>query len=153
MKLLSALLLFIFLNCIGCNTSQTKGIDYDVDIIVYGGTSAAVTSAVQARRMGKSVIIVCPDKHLGGLSSGGLGWTDTGDKSVIGGMSSGLGSQLDRPAARNSALYCSQNSWAAVVSASIMAASLVMCAVRSLASRFRVMRSLGGILATLFCTA
>jgi hypothetical protein len=37
--------------------------------------------------MGKSTIIVCPDKHLGGLSSGGLGFTDTGDKSVIGGLS------------------------------------------------------------------
>ena len=56
------------------------------DIVVYGGTSAGVTSAVQAKRMGKSVVIVCPDKHLGGLSSGGLGFTDTGDKSVIGGL-------------------------------------------------------------------
>ena len=37
--------------------------------------------------MGKSVIIVSPDKHLGGLSSGGLGFTDTGNKSVIGGLS------------------------------------------------------------------
>ena len=31
-------------------------------------------------------MIVGPDRHLGGLSSGGLGWTDTGDKSVIGGL-------------------------------------------------------------------
>jgi hypothetical protein len=37
--------------------------------------------------MGKSVVIVSPDRHLGGLSSGGLGWTDSGDKSVIGGLS------------------------------------------------------------------
>ena len=36
--------------------------------------------------MGKSVVIVCPDQHLGGLSSGGLGFTDTGDKAVIGGL-------------------------------------------------------------------
>lgn len=57
------------------------------DLVVYGGTSAAVTSAVQAKRMGKSVIIVCPDQHLGGLTSGGLGWTDTGNKAVIGGLS------------------------------------------------------------------
>lgn len=56
------------------------------DLVVYGGTSAGVISAVQAKNMGKSVAIVCPDKHLGGLSSGGLGWTDTGDKSVIGGL-------------------------------------------------------------------
>ena len=48
------------------------------DIVVYGGTSAGVIAAVQAARMGKSVIVVCPEKHLGGLSSGGLGFTDTG---------------------------------------------------------------------------
>jgi hypothetical protein len=57
------------------------------DVVVYGGTAAAVISAVQAKRMGKSVVMVSPDKHLGGLSSGGLGFTDTGDKSVIGGLS------------------------------------------------------------------
>jgi hypothetical protein len=59
----------------------------EFDLVVYGGTSAGVIAAVQAKKMGKSVIIVCPDKHLGGLSSGGLGFTDTGDKSVIGGLS------------------------------------------------------------------
>lgn len=58
----------------------------DHDVVVYGGTCAAVTSAVQAKKMGKSVIIVSPDRHLGGLSSGGLGWTDTGNKAVIGGV-------------------------------------------------------------------
>lgn len=57
------------------------------DIIIYGGTSAAVIAAVEAKQSGKSVIVVSPDKHLGGLTSGGLGWTDTGDKSVIGGLS------------------------------------------------------------------
>jgi len=56
------------------------------DVVVYGGTSAGVVAAVQARTMGKRVVIVCPDTHLGGLSSGGLGWTDSGDKSVIGGL-------------------------------------------------------------------
>lgn len=57
------------------------------DLIVYGGTSAAITAAVQAKRMGKSVIVISPDVHLGGLSSGGLGFTDTGKKEVIGGIS------------------------------------------------------------------
>jgi hypothetical protein len=56
------------------------------DVVVYGGTSAGVIAAVQARRMGKTAVIVCPDKHLGGLTSGGLGWTDTGNKAVIGGL-------------------------------------------------------------------
>lgn len=57
------------------------------DVVIYGGTSAGVVAAVQVRRMGKSAVIVCPDQHLGGLSSGGLGWTDTGNKVVIGGLS------------------------------------------------------------------
>ena len=56
------------------------------DLVIYGGTSGAVAAAVQAKKMGKTVVVVSPDKHLGGLSSGGLGWTDTGDKSVIGGV-------------------------------------------------------------------
>lgn len=59
---------------------------FRADIIIYGGTSAAVTAAVQAARLGKSVIIVSPDKHLGGMTSGGLGYTDTGNKTVIGGL-------------------------------------------------------------------
>ena len=56
------------------------------DVVVYGGTSAGVIAAVQAKKMGKSVIVVGPDVHLGGLSSGGLGYTDTGNKAVIGGL-------------------------------------------------------------------
>lgn len=59
---------------------------YQADVVIYGGTSAAVTAAVQTARMGKKVIVVSPDKHLGGLSSSGLGFTDTGNKHVIGGI-------------------------------------------------------------------
>jgi len=61
--------------------------NYSADIVVYGGTSAAVTAAVQTSKLGKSVIIVSPSKHLGGLTSGGLGWTDAGKKSSVGGLS------------------------------------------------------------------
>jgi hypothetical protein len=56
------------------------------DVVIYGGTAAAVAAAVQAVRMGKRPVIVSPDRHLGGLSAGGLGFTDTGDKAVIGGL-------------------------------------------------------------------
>jgi hypothetical protein len=59
---------------------------HQADIIIYGGTLAGIIAAVQATKMGKSVIVVSPDRHLGGLSSSGLGFTDTGDKSVIGGL-------------------------------------------------------------------
>ena len=52
----------------------------DHQVIIYGGTSAVFIAAVQAKKMRKSVVIVCPDKHLGGLSSGRLGFTDSGKK-------------------------------------------------------------------------
>lgn len=57
------------------------------DIVIYGPTSAGVIAAVQARAMDKSVVIVGPDKHLGGLSSSGLGRTDSGRKAAVGGLS------------------------------------------------------------------
>ncbi len=56
------------------------------DVVIYGGTAAAVTAAVQTRRMDQNVIIVSPDIHLGGLSAGGLGFTDTGNQRTIGGI-------------------------------------------------------------------
>lgn len=57
-----------------------------LDLVIYGCTSAGVIAGVQARRMGKSVLLVGPDAHPGGLSSGGLGWTDTGHRATIGGL-------------------------------------------------------------------
>ena len=57
------------------------------DVVIYGATSAGISAAVQVKRMGKTVIIVGPDKHLGGLTAGGLGWTDSGRKEAIGGIS------------------------------------------------------------------
>lgn len=57
------------------------------DVVVYGGTSAGVTAAVQTARMGKSVVLIEPGRHLGGLTTSGLGWTDSGNKAVIGGLS------------------------------------------------------------------
>lgn len=56
------------------------------DVIVYGGTSAAIAAAIQARRMGRSVAIICPETHLGGLTASGLGWTDSKNGDAIGGL-------------------------------------------------------------------
>lgn len=80
------LLLYVIMLGMFSGCAQTKSTEHEADIIIYGGTSAAITAAVQAKKAGKSVIVVSPDTHLGGLSSGGLGFTDTGDKSVIGGL-------------------------------------------------------------------
>lgn len=56
------------------------------DIIVYGSSPAAITTAVQAQRMGKTCVIVSPETRIGGLTTGGLGQTDIGNKSAFGGL-------------------------------------------------------------------
>lgn len=72
----------------GCSNRETSPTNTrHADVIIYGGTSGAVTAAVQLKKMGNSVIVVSPDVHMGGLSSSGLGYTDTGNKEVIGGLS------------------------------------------------------------------
>lgn len=59
---------------------------YKADLIIYGCTSAGISAAVEAKRLGYSVIVVGPETHLGGLTASGLGWTDSGNKDVIGGF-------------------------------------------------------------------
>jgi hypothetical protein len=71
----------------GCSQTPEGDDGPTYDVVIYGGTSAGVSAAVQARRMGKTAIIVGPDTHLGGLTSGGLGYTDSGNTQVIGGIS------------------------------------------------------------------
>lgn len=61
--------------------------DLKADVVVYGDASGGVTAAVQAKRMGKSVILVSQYGHLGGLTSSGLGWSDIGNDSILGGLS------------------------------------------------------------------
>ena len=59
----------------------------EVDICVYGGNAAGITAAIKALRLGHSAVLLQPGVHLGGMTTGGLGWTDYGRKHVIGGMS------------------------------------------------------------------
>lgn len=80
----NGILILFLVFTIAC--SPTPSQENITDVVIYGGTSAAVSAAVQAKRMGKSVIVISPDIHLGGLTSGGLGFTDTGKKEVIGGI-------------------------------------------------------------------
>ncbi|MCY2953594.1 MAG: FAD-dependent oxidoreductase [Planctomycetota bacterium] len=58
-----------------------------VDVCVYGGTASGVAAAVAVVHEGKSVILIEPGRHLGGMTTGGLGYTDFGNKAVIGGIS------------------------------------------------------------------
>ena len=56
------------------------------DVCIYGGSSAAVTAAYSAAQMGKKVIVVSPDERIGGLTTGGLGYTDIGNKQAVFGV-------------------------------------------------------------------
>ncbi|WP_268035837.1 FAD-dependent oxidoreductase [Algoriphagus sp. PAP.12] len=56
------------------------------DIVIYGGTSAGIAAAIQSSRMNKSVLLIEPSQRLGGLTTGGLGATDIGNKQAIGGI-------------------------------------------------------------------
>jgi len=58
-----------------------------LDICIYGGTAAGVIAAIAAARQKRSVLLVEPGRHLGGMSSGGLGFTDFGNKAAVGGLS------------------------------------------------------------------
>lgn len=64
-----------------------KKIVRKADICVYGGTAAGVIAAYSAKKMGKSVLLIEPGKYLGGMTTGGLGYTDIGNKYAISGLS------------------------------------------------------------------
>ena len=58
---------------------EAQGTVKDVDICIYGSTPAGIMAAYTAKLKGKSVLLVSPTKRIGGLTAGGLGWTDIGD--------------------------------------------------------------------------
>lgn len=60
------------------------------DVVVYAATSAGVCAAVAAAEAGASTLLVEPGHHVGGMTSGGLGYTDVGDVRVLGGMAARL---------------------------------------------------------------
>jgi len=80
--------IFCFLLALSCGAPQQEETPADTyDIVVYGGTSGGIAAAIQAARMGKSVVLIEPYNRLGGMTTGGLGQTDIGNKQAIGGIS------------------------------------------------------------------
>lgn len=69
-----------------CIIAMSSTAPRQYDVCVYGGTSAAVTAAYSAAQMGKNVIVVSPEFRIGGLTTGGLGYTDIGNKQVVFGV-------------------------------------------------------------------
>ncbi len=79
------LLFFVLISILfieSCSTSK-----YEYDVCVYGGTSSGVVAAYAVAQQGKSVVLIEPGYRLGGMSSGGLGQTDIGNKQVVKGLS------------------------------------------------------------------
>lgn len=94
-------LLLIPALCLTAHAAPAEVIE--ADIVIFGGTSSGVAAAVQAHRMGKSVVIAEWTPHLGGLTTGGLGATDIGNKAAIGGIArqfyEAIATRYDDPAA------------------------------------------------------
>lgn len=84
MKNLKALLFLLFA-IPSFILGQTKD-EINVDICIYGGSSAGVVAAYTAIKAGKTAVIIEPSGRVGGLSSGGLGMTDIGNKYVVSGI-------------------------------------------------------------------
>jgi len=84
MRFILPALLVLTLGASGCQPEGKSTNQYD--IAIYGGTSAGIAAAIQAKRMGKTVILIEPSARIGGLTTGGLGQTDIGNKQVIGGI-------------------------------------------------------------------
>lgn len=75
-----------FLLVCALSSSLAAAAVVESDLCVYGGTSGGVAAAVQAARMGKTVVIAEPGRHLGGMTSGGLSAVDIGDPRSVGGI-------------------------------------------------------------------
>ncbi len=80
-KLLLLLVSAMFIN-VSTQAEEIKS----VDVCIYGGSSAGIIAAYTAKKMGKSVIVIEPGKYVGGLTTGGLGATDIGNKFAITGL-------------------------------------------------------------------
>lgn len=80
-------LLFVLMLCLlGWTGARQQQPAIEVDVLVYGATSGGVIAAYTAKTYGKSVLLVEPGRHLGGMSSGGLGQTDIGNKYAVTGL-------------------------------------------------------------------
>ncbi|MDP2338807.1 MAG: FAD-dependent oxidoreductase [Bacteroidota bacterium] len=84
MKKISTFCIAIFSFSVSITGCQCNNLEYD--IVIYGGTSSGIAAAIQASRSGKSVVLIEPTNRIGGLTTGGLGQTDIGNKVAIGGI-------------------------------------------------------------------
>jgi len=83
-QIIPAVVLMLFSFLLSCKTDDKLK---NYDICIYGGTASGVIAAYTAKKLGNSVIVIEPSNHIGGMTTGGLGQTDIGNKSAITGLS------------------------------------------------------------------
>jgi arylsulfatase A-like enzyme len=101
--LLLSVLVLADVSCQNSRHPKSRSAGGSFDVVIYGGTSAGVAAAVQTARMGKRAVLIEPGRHLGGLTSGGLGATDIGNKAAIGGIAREFYERIALHYARDSA--------------------------------------------------
>ncbi|WP_269523102.1 FAD-dependent oxidoreductase [Coraliomargarita parva] len=87
-------------------TAPNSNKEITADLVIYGATPSGIMAAVQACRMGKSVALLEPGQHIGGMAASGLGATDIGKPHLIGGLAREFYSQAYQ-------YYQSPEAWAA----------------------------------------
>ncbi len=70
----------------GCLTVQAQPDSHEADVAILGGSPSGLAAAVQAARLGCTVIVAEPYRHIGGMMAGGLTRTDFGDRGTTGGI-------------------------------------------------------------------
>jgi flavin-dependent dehydrogenase len=69
------------------HVSNSQEFNKEYDVVIYGATSSGISAAIQCSRLSKTVLLIEPTNRIGGLTTGGLGATDIGNKNAIGGIS------------------------------------------------------------------
>lgn len=101
------ILIILFLPLSSVYFGHAQAVRKNYDVVVYGATSAGVMAAVAAKQNGVSVILLSPEKHIGGLTTSGLGWTDIGNQmegKTIGGLALNFFQRVRR-------YYQDENTW------------------------------------------
>lgn len=76
--------LFLMISALMALVSCSAEKEYD--ICIYGGSASGVVAAYSAAQMGMDVLVIEPGIRIGGLTTGGLGFTDIGNKQVVKGV-------------------------------------------------------------------
>ena len=58
----------------------------EADVVIYDATPAGISAAIAVKRAGLSVLLISPHQHIGGLTTSGLGATDVGAGTTVGGI-------------------------------------------------------------------